>query len=287
MRFRKQAIVAAITWVLLFTNGWSDTNAEIDASVSGSIEIQAHIDGRDHLLLKGDTMQWHHFDFAAVGRERGSNSPTIVGGLSASPYTLILWLPVWPSPPPDEIRLEALSSVLSGVNPSIPSDGAPWQVEKVFGRGEVNITEQPNQANGFTLILEFDDNAFGGSAFYGVVLSKAPTDIGIDIKPMDNHNVINPWSPVFVRVAVLSDTVNSFDPVQIDIPTVRFGPDGATADRHRVKDVNEDGLGDLILGFWIPDTGIQCGDTEATLTGETFGGDSITGTDTVKTARCK
>ena len=148
----------------------------------GAIEIQAHIDGRDHLLVKGDTMQWHHLDYAAVGREAGSNSPTLIGGLISSSYTLKSWLPDWPELPPANIRFEAYSSVLHGVQPPIPTDGVPWQVEKIFGRGRVDIVEQPNAANGFTLVLEFDDNRFGGSAFYGVVLSKVPADARSEIE---------------------------------------------------------------------------------------------------------
>ena len=74
---------------------------------------------------------------------------------------------------------------------------------------------------------------------------------------------------------------------QVDIPTVQFGPDGAGAIRHKVKDVNKDGLGDLLLRFKIPETGIACGDTAATLTGETFAGESFTGTDAIKTRGCR
>ena len=69
--------------------------------------------------------------------------------------------------------------------------------------------------------------------------------------------------------------------------TVAFGTDGASADRYKVKDINKDGLGDLLLRFKIPETGIECGDTDATLTGNTYGGESFTGTDTIVTVGCK
>lgn len=151
----------------------------VNSSVDGSIEIQAHIDGRDQLILKGDTIQWHHFDYAAVGRQLGSNSPTLIGGIIGK--NTGVWLPVWPSPPPDEIRFDAFSSALTKVWPSIPTDGAPWQVKKVFGRGEVIIVEQPSSDNDFTLIVEFDDNIFGGSAFYGIILSQAPNKVRVNI----------------------------------------------------------------------------------------------------------
>ena len=116
------------------------------------------------------------------------------------------------------------------------------------------------------------------------------TSVTIDIKPGSKRNIINPRSRGGVWVAVLSDTnsTSPFDPSsQTDIPTVEFGPDGAKAIRHKVKDVNNDGLGDLLLRFKIPATGIACGDTEATLIGETFDGLSFDGTDLIKTVGCK
>jgi hypothetical protein len=110
--------------------------------------------------------------------------------------------------------------------------------------------------------------------------------VTIDIKPGNSSNIINPRSRGGIWVAVLSDS--EFDPSsQINVPTVEFGPDGARAIRQKVKDVNKDGIGDLLLRFKMPETGIACGDTEAVLIGETFDGQSITGTDSVKTVGCK
>jgi hypothetical protein len=114
--------------------------------------------------------------------------------------------------------------------------------------------------------------------------------VAIDIKPGDRKNKVNPKSRGGIRVALLSDTnpESPFDPSsQVDISTVEFGPDGAKVIGHKVKDTNKDGLGDLLLRFKISDTGIACGDTEATLTGETFEGVSFTGTDSIKTVGCK
>lgn len=112
-----------------------------------------------------------------------------------------------------------------------------------------------------------------------------PTQVAIDIRPRTERNRINRRSRSRIRVAVLSDS--EFDPLQIEIPTVRFGPDGAKALSYRVKDVNKDGLGDLMLRFKVSHTGIACNDTEATLTGKTYSGQKLTGTDTVKVLGCK
>jgi hypothetical protein len=44
---------------------------------------------------------------------------------------------------------------------------------------------------------------------------------------------------------------------------------------------------DMVLHFKTQESAIACGDTEATLNGETFDGTPITGTDAVKTVGCK
>jgi hypothetical protein len=117
-----------------------------------------------------------------------------------------------------------------------------------------------------------------------------PVFVDIDLKPGNKRNVVNPREKGSIWVAILSDTDPGapFDPSSlVRIPTVKFGPDGGEAVRYKVKDVNSDGLGDLLLRFRIPETGIACGDTEATLVGETVGGQRFTGTATIKTASCK
>ena len=68
--------------------------------------------------------------------------------------------------------------------------------------------------------------------------------------------------------------------------TVEFGPAGASPTRHKTKDVNHDGLPDMVFYFKIKETGIQCGDIEATLIGETYDGNPFEGTDSIITKGC-
>ena len=46
---------------------------------------------------------------------------------------------------------------------------------------------------------------------------------------------------------------------------------------------DKDGDNDLVIHFRTQETGIACGDTEATLTGETFTGEMILGSDMILT----
>lgn len=108
----------------------------------------------------------------------------------------------------------------------------------------------------------------------------------IDIKPGSERNPINLRSKGNTPVAIL--TSDTFDATQVNWESVRFGPSGATERHHRihVTDVDGDGDMDAKLHFKTRDTGISCGDTEATLTGETFAGDAFSGADTIKTVKC-
>lgn len=108
--------------------------------------------------------------------------------------------------------------------------------------------------------------------------------VAIDIKPGNDRNVINPRAKGNVWVAVLADSDAGFDPLQINIDTARFGPGAAAATKHKVRDVDQDGMADLTLRFSIPEAGIASEDTAASLTGMTVDGQLITGTDTIATA---
>ena len=82
---------------------------------------------------------------------------------------------------------------------------------------------------------------------------------------------------------------SNFDALQVDASTVRFGPAKAEVAHSsgHTEDVDSDGDLDLVLHFSTQSTGITCGMTTATLTGKTFGGESISGTDSIKTVGCK
>lgn len=111
--------------------------------------------------------------------------------------------------------------------------------------------------------------------------------VQIDIKPGSSPNAINLADQGVVPVAILSSA--SSDSTTVDPATVKFGPGGALAQNGagHSEDINNDGLPDLVLQFPTEATGIACGDTSATLTGETFSGTEISGSDSVVTVHCK
>jgi len=93
------------------------------------------------------------------------------------------------------------------------------------------------------------------------------TAIVIDIKPSKKpDNVIDLKKDKNLKVAIVgSDT---FDALQVDPMTVRFGPNASPV-RFKGQDYNRDGFSDLILTFKLSDTDIDCFVNSATLTGQT------------------
>ena len=163
-----------------------------------------------------------------------------------------------------------------------PSTAGVWQ------GFHVQFNSGPNSVLTLQIIDTFVLTSGSGNDFAldDISLVKVPDAGTIDIKPGSNLNSINPYSRQRIPVAVL--TTESFDAIQIDPLTVAFGPNGASEahGRSHVKDIDDDGDPDLVLHFNTQDTGIQCGDTEATLTGETFSGEAVTGSDAIRTVKC-
>ncbi len=126
---------------------------------------------------------------------------------------------------------------------------------------------------------------WGGSL--KVLTSPPVVPVQIDIKPGSFPNSINPRSRGKIPVAIL--TTDSFDATTASPKTLRFGPTGTEAApvRSALADVDRDGDIDLILHFNTQATGIKCGGTSALLTGETFGGQAIEGSDSIRTVGCK
>ena len=173
----------------------------------------------------------------------------------------------------------------------------PWRVTVIsvvwVGEGFQNdeslpMALPPVGATRLFGIFTFFNTTTGENAtiFTGAMdFREAVQTVEIDVKPGSDPNAVKPMSNGVIPVAVLGSI--DFDAMQVDFSMVTFGPGVASPvhDGH-VEDVNGDGFVDMVFHFNTQDTGIACGDTEATLTGETSAGDAITGTDSVNTVGC-
>jgi hypothetical protein len=214
--------------------------------------------------------------------EGGAPSTTILGETTLSsgsaPLSLLITFP-------QVIRIEAGVQYAIVVNYEGAPPPAPDQTQGVWG-GETG-----DQYTGGAGYLSFQDGIswFGGGdgdLHFQTYMGPAIIPVAIDIKPGSSPNAINPKSNGVIPVAIL--TTDTFDATTVDPLTVEFGPGGATEahGRGHIEDVNHDGEPDLVFHFRTQETGIQCGDTSASLTGETFDGDAIEGTDVIKTVEC-
>jgi Tol biopolymer transport system component len=115
------------------------------------------------------------------------------------------------------------------------------------------------------------------------------TTILVDVKPGSTRNPINLRSHGLIPVAIL--TTDTFDATTVDPSTVCFGDADDPEQRDcteahsmgHIEDVNGDGRPDLLLHYETSETGIDPGDTQACLTGETFDGVEVEGCDAITT----
>lgn len=112
--------------------------------------------------------------------------------------------------------------------------------------------------------------------------------VAIDIKPGSDPNSVNCMdNGGLIPMVIL--TTSDFDALTVDHGTVTF--EGATethvnqktgGHRRHEEDVDGDGDIDLMFHFRLGDTGLDCASTEGTLSGETFDGQAIEGTDAIR-----
>ena len=141
----------------------------------------------------------------------------------------------------------------------------------------VEVANIPNPQVGFSFAF---DNVSRGDIRLAVVTAV------LDIRSGGPNNNINPNSNAVIPVAILS--TDSFDVGTVDQASLRFGPGLALAEGNgHLEDVNGDGQPDLVLRFRVRESGIQCGDTSVSITGETLNGIPIQGTDAIRTVGCK
>jgi hypothetical protein len=113
------------------------------------------------------------------------------------------------------------------------------------------------------------------------------TTITIDIKPGSFPNGINPRSKGVIPVAILTSEASRAS--SVDPSTLHFGRTGSEAAplHSSPEDVDKDGDIDLVLHFDTQQTGLQCGDSSVHLTGKTFDGQQIEGSEPIRAVGCK
>lgn len=191
MRFWVAALVIATAGCDFAPGRFSDNTSADDAAIDGGqlgsdasadaadndappanfhLRIAAFIDGESHLYIKGNTVHWKHFIYAAPGRWDADGAAPF----TIRPITLngIDWLPNWPDQPNPENRIcsmypcagvESDSTTLPISVPRVPSTATWTEVQTRRAQG---IVQTPTAANDYELIVLISDYMVGGSADY-------------------------------------------------------------------------------------------------------------------------
>ena len=147
------------------------------------------------------------------------------------------------------------------------------------------------QGTGEPLSFSFHDcDCSDNSGFLTVEIreprSQGPGQGGpqIDVRPGASRNFVNPKSHGMLMVAVLGGEdfdVNSLTVSSLSLAAGSSGQ-GAEPKNSRLRDVNRDGVMDLVLQFKINELNIQRTDTELCLTGLMSGGESMDACDSIE-----
>ncbi len=165
--------------------------------------------------------------------------------------------PLFVDPVNGDLHLQAGSPAIdSGTN-----NGCPFT--------DLDGNSRPQDGNGDGIVI----CDMGAYEFVSSMIT-----IKIDIKPGSSTNPINLGAKGVIPVAVL--TTKEFNAATLDPKTVLFA--GAKPLKWSKKDVDYDGDIDLLFQFDVKKLQLTKTSVEATLTGNTFEGHQVQGTDRIK-----
>jgi hypothetical protein len=146
------------------------------------------------------------------------------------------------------------------------------------GEGGITVLSVQNTTN-------YDYNGVTVTTINGVPVSSLTAVIEINPPSLAPASV-NPGKKGVIPVAII--TTASFNAISVDVRSVRFGPNAASnTSPATLEDVNGDGALDLVLHFKSQEAGISCGDTTATLSGQTLTLQSFVGVENITTVGCR
>ena len=204
------------------------------------------------------------------------------------PFTCTLDVDVENEGPGTDVAV-IISGELTGSDSCITVESRLQTVPRTLAAGE-QLTET------FTWLVSCPEDSPHVFTAYGRIIQDEPHVIDepgnneakivwipIDFKAFSDPNTVNLGRGGLTSVAILATT--DFDPFsQIDVDSLRFGPNEASAVRcsTQPEDLNGDGLGDMSCKFKNSEIGWYLGQTLVYLTGELVNGDSFMAADEVR-----
>jgi hypothetical protein len=134
---------------------------------------------------------------------------------------------------------------------------------------------------------------FYGWALDNLMVESIKENIVIDFDPWNAANEIRPKLSYFITIEIKTTSIAAgdaydFDATQVDIATLLVGPNGAaSAAAPLTRDLDEDGDTDMVFGFRMQDTGLDCLDTSISISGKTLSGEPFGGHDVIVPVGCE
>jgi hypothetical protein len=237
--------------------------------------------------FSGTDITRYGLSFTGPGPNPGGATTAVIAGLNCFDTGLE---PQEPSQPADTMTACQDSSIGWSVTPTTGTGAGKLNagfdnlVMKLSTDGANQVVAADAYYTMEHPLIDLGDNSWVGGTLNFTGMVSPPFALDIKIKPKnDRPNDINLSSGGVISVAILTNP--DFDALQVDASSLAFGPGGAAIAHQQahVVDIDKDGDTDLVAHFRIQETGIACGDAEATLTGETFAGDAVSGSDAINT----
>jgi len=162
----------------------------------------------------------------------------------------------------------------SGTPQGSYSGSNTWDVTSIFNPGSTNTLTYDREGPFYKIPL-------------GILTARVIplTPVTIDIKPGSSLNTINLGSNGVVPVAIFSTETfdaTSVDPLTVTLASASVKMKGQGTPTTSIKDVDGDGLLDLVVHVSTEALALSLTDTEATLEGKTYDGENIEGTDSIR-----
>jgi hypothetical protein len=147
----------------------------------GGLRVRAYVDGKSRLVVTPNAIRWDHLEHAKPGQWSEKNEPTYVNGYA--------WIPTWPSSSATAVESSSPLAVNLSLSGSV-------EITKVAARWQVEIIQQPAADNGFTLVIEFNDDppGIGGPAWYEVILSRLSVAAVPRVSPAFLRSALTNWT---------------------------------------------------------------------------------------------
>lgn len=225
------------------------------------------------------------FTFIRVVGSRWIDPPLAEGYaysmLSSTLFTSILDFPTGFNAP---FTVSVDGAVIGSYGPgeSVDFTGFPDGGVPSFTVTGISPAVDPDDPAAFPLQVDFNT---AQADFRMEAITTSEVIVTIDIKPSSDDNSVNIGSNGVVPVAILSEP--GFDATTVDPTTVSLaGADvrlkGKGTPMYALIDVNADGLLDIEVKVSTEALELSDGDTEATLTAQTYDGTVVVGSDSIR-----